>query len=206
MRRTITLIALSPRPAGAGGMQRRGPAGAAGADSARLPTAETPVEPVAVQLPAEFVGVYTASLPAADTPGRDITVALEADGAVIVTSDYLNNQPPIVETGTWSANPSGTVTVVLTKQGDQTYFEPRSFLVGVEEGELLVMGDAGQVVRFARSTGEPAAEPAAAAPSSEEAPAVTTTGPVTTTIEMTTSTGLPTTIVTITETMTVTSR
>ncbi len=116
----------------------------------------------------EYVGVYTASLPAADTPGRDITVALEADGIVTVTSDYLNNQPPIVETGTWSANPSGTVTVVLTAQGDQQYFEPRSYLVGLEGDELLVMGEAGHVVRFARSTGEPAA----AAPSSEAAPSL----------------------------------
>jgi hypothetical protein len=172
--------------------------------AAPAPQAEMPVEPAAVQLPADYVGVYTASLPAADTPGREISVALEADGIVTVTSDYLNNQPPIVETGTWSANPSGTVTVVLTRQGNQAYFEPRSFLVGIEEGELLVVGEAGQVVRFASSAGELATEPAAAAPSSEEVPAVTTTGPVTSTMEMTTSTGLTTTIVTITETMTVT--
>jgi len=203
MRRILTLLALVI------GLLALAACSAAGLPAPQEPTvpapaAEMPVEPVAVQLPEEYVGVYTASLPAADTPGRNISVALEADGIVTVTSDYLNDQPPIVETGAWSANPSGTVTVVLTKQGDQTYFEPRSFLVGIEEGELLVMGDAGQMVRFARSTGEPAAEPVAAAPSSEEAPAVTTTGPVTTTIEMTTSAGLPTTIVTITETMTVT--
>jgi hypothetical protein len=203
MRKTFTLLALVI------GLLALTACSAAGLPAPQepvppAPESEMPVEPAAVELPAEYVGVYTASLPAADSPGREISVALEADGIVTVTSDYLNDQPPIVETGAWSANPSGAVTVVLTKQGDQTYFEPRSFLVGIEEGELLVMGDAGQVVRFAPATGEPAAEPAAAAPSSEEAPAVTTTAPVTTTMEMTTSTGLTTTVVTITETMTVT--
>jgi hypothetical protein len=146
------------------------------------PTAapEAPAAPEA-QLPAEFVGVYTASLPAADTPGREITVDLQADGAVTVTSDYLNGQPPIVETGAWSGNPSGAVTVVLTEQDGQAYFEPRSFLVGLEGDELLVLGEGGQVARFARG----GAEPAAAAPSGETAPAatevVTSTAAVTTT-------------------------
>ncbi len=190
MRKTLTLLALIL------GLLALAACSAAGLPAPQesatpAPEAEAPVEPAVVQLPAEYVGVYTASLPAADSPGRDISVALEADGVVTVTSDYLNNEPPIVETGTWSANPSGTVTVVLTRQGDQLYFEPRSYVVGIEEGELLVMGEAGQVVRFAPSTGEPAAEPAAAAPSSEEAPAVsaadalTTTAAVTSSVEMT---------------------
>lgn len=199
MRKILTLFAL------VSGLLALAACSAAGLPAPQEPTvpapaAEMPVEPVAVQLPQEYVGVYSASLPAADTPGRNISVALEADGIVTVTSDYLNDQPPIVETGTWSANPSGTVTVVLTKQDDQSYFEPRSFLVGMEEGELLVMGDAGQVARFTRSSGEAAA----AAPASPETPAVTSTGPVTTTMEITASAGLTTTIVTITETMTVT--
>lgn len=159
-------------------------------DVAGLPAPEAPVAPapqeqpqpaVVEALPAEFVGVYTASLPAADTPGRDITVALEADGMVTVTSDYLNDQPPIVETGTWSANPSGTVTVLLTQQGAQRYFDPRSYLVGLEGDELLVLGEAGQVTRFARSTGEPAAEPVVVAPSSEETPAAVATETITVT-------------------------
>jgi hypothetical protein len=169
---------------------------------APAPTAETPAEPVAVQLPDEFVGVYTASLPAADSPGRDVTVALEADGSVVVTSDYLNNQPPIVETGMWSSNSSGTVTVVLTAQGDQQYFEPRAYLVGLEAGELLVMGEAGQVVRFARSTGEPAVEPVAAAPSSEEAPAAAVTETITTSAVVTDVTIAETLVVTATDVLT----
>ncbi|HSN78543.1 MAG TPA: copper resistance protein NlpE N-terminal domain-containing protein [Anaerolineae bacterium] len=169
---------------------------------APAPTAETPAEPAAVQLPDEFVGVYTASLPAADSPGRDVTVALETDGSVVVTSDYLNDQPPIVETGFWSANPSGAVTVVLTAQDGQQYFEPRAYLVGLEADELLVTGEAGQVVRFARSTGEPAAEPVAAAPSSEEAPAAAVTETITTTAVVTDVTIAETLVVTATDVLT----
>jgi hypothetical protein len=184
----------------------------AACDVAGLPAPEVPVtptpqeqpQPAAIEaLPAEFVGVYTASLPAADTPGRDITIELAADGAVTVTSDYLNNQPSIVETGAWSANPSGTVTVVLTAQGDQQYFEPRAFLVGIEGDELLVMGEVGQVVRFARTTGEAVAAPVAGAPSSEEAPAAAVTKTITTTAAVTvTETLTGTAVVTSTAVMT----
>jgi hypothetical protein len=184
----------------------------AACDVAGLPAPEEPVapapqeqpQPAAVEAqPAEFVGVYTASLPAADTPGRDITIELAADGAVTVTSDYLNNQPSIVETGAWSANPSGTVTVVLTAQGDQQYFEPRAFLVGIEGDELLVMGEVGQVVRFARTTGEAVAAPVAGAPSSEEAPAAAVTKTFTTTAAVTvTETLTGTAVVTSTAVMT----
>lgn len=194
MRMTISLIALVL------GLLALASCSAAGLPAPQepvvpAPAPEMPVEPGA-HLPAEYVGVYTASLPAADTPGRDITVALEAEGSVVVTSDYLNDQPPIVETGTWSANPSGAVTVVLTQQGDQQYFEPRSFLVGLEGDELLVLGEAGQVVRLARSTGEPAA----AVPSSETAPSavisesetMTATAVVTGSAEITTTAGITT--------------
>jgi hypothetical protein len=184
----------------------------AACDVAGLPAPEEPVapapqeqpQPAAVEAqPAEFVGVYTASLPAADTPSRDITIELAADGAVTVTSDYLNNQPSIVETGAWSANPSGTVTVVLTAQGDQQYFEPRAFLVGIEGDELLVMGEVGQVVRFARTTGEAVAAPVAGAPSSEEAPAAAVTKTITTTAAVTvTETLTGTAVVTSTAVMT----
>lgn len=182
----------------------------AACDVAGLPAPEEPVAPAPQEqplpaeveaLPAGFVGVYATSLPAADSPGRDVTVALEADGLVTVTSDYLNDQPPIVETGTWSANPNGTVTVLLTQQGDQRYFEPRGFLVGLEGDELLVLSESGAVTRFARATGEPAAEPAAAAPSSEEAPAApaseapAATAPITATEVVTVTPPLTSTVV-----------
>lgn len=175
---------------------------AAGLPAPEEPAAPAPAEEAVVQLPDEFVGIYTASLPAADALGRDVTVALEADGAVTVTSDYLNNQPPIVETGTWSANPSGAISVKLTAQGDRQYFEPIIYLVGLEGDELLVSGQAGQVVRFARAAGEQAVEPAAAAPADQEAPAAAVTETITATAVVTGAALAETQVVTVTETVT----
>lgn len=152
---------------------------------APAPAAETPPAVPPLALPEEYVGVYTASLPAADTPGREISVALEPDGAVTVTSDYLNNQPPIVETGTWSADPSGAITVVLTNQGDKQYFEPVSYLVGLEGDDLLVLGDEGQVVRFARASAEAATEPAVAEPAAAVTETMTATAAMTATETLT---------------------
>ena len=165
------------------------------APEAQVPEAPAPEAPAAVALPAQFVGVYIASLPAADTPGREISVELAADGYVAVISDYLS-QAPIVETGTWAGNPNGTVTVTLTAQDGQRYFEPQTFLVGLEGDELLVADDSGQVVRFARAAGELAAA---------EAPAVAVSEAVTTTTVITDSRGQVVTTVEITQVVTATA-
>ncbi|MEI2693422.1 MAG: copper resistance protein NlpE N-terminal domain-containing protein [Anaerolineae bacterium] len=165
------------------------------APEAQVPEAPAPEAPAAAALPAQFVGVYIASLPAADTPGREISVELAADGYVAVISDYLS-QAPIVETGTWAGNPNGTVTVTLTAQDGQEYFEPQTFLVGLEGDALLVTGESGQVVRFARAAGELAAA---------EAPAADISEAVTTTTVITDSRGQVITMVEVTQTVTVTA-
>ncbi len=162
------------------------------APEAQVPEAPAPETPAVVALPEQFVGIYTASLPAADTPGREITVELAADGHVAVTSDYLNGQASIVETGTWAGNANGTVTALLTAQDGQEYFEPRTFLVGLEGDELLVSGESGQVVRLVRSTGA-------------EAPVVTMGEAVTTTTVITDSRGQAVTTVEVTQVVTVTA-
>jgi hypothetical protein len=162
------------------------------APEAQVPEAPAPETPAVVALPEQFVGIYTASLPAADTPGREITVELAADGQVVVTSDYLNDQPPIVETGTWAGNADGAVTATLTAQDGQEYFEPRTFLVGLEGDELLVSGEGGQVVHFVRSTGA-------------EAPAVIVGEAVTTTTVITDSRGQAVTTIEVTQSVTITA-
>lgn len=162
------------------------------APEAQVPEAPAPETPAVVALPEQFVGIYTASLPAADTPGREITVELAADGQIVVTSDYLNGQAPIVETGAWAGNANGTVTALLTAQDGQEYFEPRTFLVGLEGDELLVSGEGGQVVRLVRSTGA-------------EAPVVTMGEAVTTTTVITDSRGQAVTTVEVTQVVTVTA-
>lgn len=108
----------------------------------------------------DYFGTFTASLPAADSPGRIVTAELAEDGSVQVTSDYQNGQTPIVETGTWQANADGSLSVSLTEQDGQAYFEPQVFQVTLDAatGELMVAGAEGNVVRMARGTAEPAPE------------------------------------------------
>lgn len=177
---------------------------------------EAPATPAEAMLPEQFVGVYSASLPAADSPGREVTVDLAADGSAQVTSDYQNNQPPIVETGAWSGDASGAASVMLTAQDGQPYFEPNTFTLALEGDELVVSDEEGRVARFARTTGA-ATEPAAAVVPTAEAPevatsdeitateALTTSGEITATETLTTSGGLTTTVITVTQAMTATA-
>lgn len=149
---------------------------------AQLPAPAEP-EPVAAAptaAPAEaevpevaYAGTYTAQLPAADSPGRDITLTLAEDGSVTMTTDYLNDQPPIVETGTWQANPDGTATVTLTAQGDREYFEPQVIVFQLE-GETLssVVFDPsvyGQGLALTKTEAETVAAAPTAAPAEAEA-------------------------------------
>ena len=63
-------------------------------------------------------------LPAADTQGRQITLTLSDDGAVEMSTDYMNDEPPIVEIGEWAGNGDETITVTLTGREDQEYDQP----------------------------------------------------------------------------------
>lgn len=72
----------------------------------------------------DFAGVYTAELPAASSPGRAITLTLSVDGSVSFVTDYLNEEPPIVEVGEWVVNEEGVAIVTLTGQSDRAYDEP----------------------------------------------------------------------------------
>ena len=125
-----------------------------------VPVLETPAAQEAAVASPDYFGTFTVSLPAADSPGRIVTAELVEDGSVQVTSDYQNGQPPIVETGTWQANTDGGLTVTLTEQDGQAYFEPQDLQVMLDAatGELMVTGAEGNVVRMARGTGEPAPE------------------------------------------------
>lgn len=93
----------------------------------------------AVESIIQFVGVYTASLPAASSPGRAVTLTLTADGVVTLTTDYLNNEPPIVEVGEWTVNDDDTATVTLTGQADQAYDEPVVIQFAQEKGLLVAV-------------------------------------------------------------------
>lgn len=88
----------------------------------------------------DYAGTYKALLPAASSPGRDITLTLNADGTVQLSTDYLNDEAPIVEIGTWEANADGTATVTLTGRPDGlVYDNPVIITFTLEDGELTAV-------------------------------------------------------------------
>ncbi|MEA3335254.1 MAG: META domain-containing protein [Chloroflexota bacterium] len=82
-----------------------------------------PAVPVAEPTP-EVVDTYHALLPSADSRGRVVELDLMDDGSATLIIDYLNDEPPIVETGTWQANDDGTVTLTLLAIDDRALNDP----------------------------------------------------------------------------------
>ncbi|HXW00905.1 MAG TPA: copper resistance protein NlpE N-terminal domain-containing protein, partial [Anaerolineae bacterium] len=73
--------------------------------------------------PEEVAGIYKVMLPGASSPGLDMTLYLNVDNTVRQVSDYLNGEPPIVESGTWQIE-GNQVLVTLTGQEGQPYETP----------------------------------------------------------------------------------
>jgi uncharacterized lipoprotein NlpE involved in copper resistance len=84
------------------------------------------------------VAVYKSdTLPAADSPGRVITLSLYEDGAAEMTTDFLNDAPLIVETGTWERPEDGKLTVTLTSSEDQgEYASP--IVIGFDDADGML--------------------------------------------------------------------
>lgn len=111
-----------------------------GQADATAPTApETPATP-AEPATASFSGTYTATLPAADTPGRAMALTLNSDGSASMTTDYLNGQPVIVETGTWQVNDDDTVTVSFTQVGGNVLAAPDVITFAQQDNALVAVG------------------------------------------------------------------
>jgi LysM repeat protein len=87
----------------------------------------------------DYVGVYHALLPAASSPGRDITLTLSADGTVEMSTDYLNQEPPIVQTGTWEKLGDGSIQVIFTGQDGRTYEQPETIYFRLLNEELVAV-------------------------------------------------------------------
>ncbi len=63
-------------------------------------------------------GMYMAQVPGApDTPGRAVMLTLNMDNTAAMSTDYMNGQPAIVESGTWTWN-AATNGVDVTVQRD----------------------------------------------------------------------------------------
>ena len=81
-----------------------------------------------------LLGTYVARLRAADSPGRVITLTLEEGWLAKMTHDFLNNKPPINQTGTWKSHRDGFVTVWLRDHDGRAISESIIFKV---KGQVL---------------------------------------------------------------------
>lgn len=88
----------------------------------------------------DFAGFYKAFSPSASCCGLDQTLLLAFDNSARLTSDYLNGEAPIVETGSWEADDEGRITVTLTGRDDGTVYDtPNVLVLAVEEGMLVTV-------------------------------------------------------------------
>ncbi len=85
----------------------------------RLPEAR------AVQRPTPAAWFQSELLPAASSPGRQMNLILFEDGSVQWLTDFLNDEPQIVELGDWVENDDGSLTVTLSGRPDREYEEPQ---------------------------------------------------------------------------------
>jgi len=60
--------------------------------------------------------------------GLEMTLSLNDDFTAQMSSDYLNGQPPIVESGTWLIEGDGTVSVRLTETGGVSMYPVINFV------------------------------------------------------------------------------
>jgi hypothetical protein len=88
---------------------------------------------------AGIVAVFESdTLPAASSPGRILTLTLFDDGAFVLETDYLNDEPVVTEVGDWEINDDETqLTISITGNEEEEYSEPE-MLVFEEEGDQIV--------------------------------------------------------------------
>lgn len=64
------------------------------------------------------------TLPAASGGGREITLSLLDDGSAIMSTDFMNDEPPVTELGQWVQNDDGSLTLTLTEGPSGVYGAP----------------------------------------------------------------------------------
>ncbi|MFO7633025.1 MAG: copper resistance protein NlpE N-terminal domain-containing protein [Caldilinea sp.] len=79
------------------------------------------------------------TLPAASSPGRIITLTLYDDDSIVMSTDYLNDEAPLDEIGTWEENSDGTLTITITGRADLDYSEPTVITFELDEDQLAAV-------------------------------------------------------------------
>lgn len=81
-------------------------------------------------------GIFGARIPSADSPGRMVRLKLSRSGQAELLQDFMDDTPPVIETGTWDYRIGKKVRVTLTGRNDQVYEEPVVITFAVEADGL----------------------------------------------------------------------
>ncbi len=110
------------------------------ADAGNLIFAPAADDEAAADSSQEAVGIYKGIFPAASSPGIDSTLYLNTDKSARLVSDYLNEESPIVEVGSWQgAGAEGTV--IFTGQEDREYDTPQTVTFQLDGNALTLVYD-----------------------------------------------------------------
>jgi hypothetical protein len=121
-----------------------------------LPTAAHPLRAAQRAQTSGIEGTYIALRPAASSALQTISLTLSEDGSAEMTTDFHNDEEPIIEIGTWEENGDGTILLTLTGRADESYEEPTEVTFQVEDGILASVdaeeryGSEGLQLRLAR--------------------------------------------------------
>lgn len=78
-------------------------------------------------------------LPAADTAGRVLSLALSENGGAALATDYMNDEAPIVELGTWEETEDGQLLVTLIGTAEEEYAAPVEFVFAADGDTLTTV-------------------------------------------------------------------
>ena len=79
-------------------------------------------------------------IPAASGPARTVHLTLTDDKRVDMSTDYLNDQPAVTETGTWESLKGGEISVAITGRDDQMYQKPEVITFRVNGETIEAVG------------------------------------------------------------------
>jgi len=87
----------------------------------------------------DFLGTYTASLPG-PFPGRPVTLTLGSEDLATLSTDNMNGDGPITETGLWVQNEDGSATVTFTGTATTTYEVANVITFTLNADQLVAVG------------------------------------------------------------------
>jgi hypothetical protein len=66
-------------------------------------------------------------------------LTLYDDDSIVMSTDYLNDEAPLDEIGTWEENSDDTLTITITGRADLDYSEPTVITFELDEDQLVAV-------------------------------------------------------------------